>query len=431
MIDTKDVIALVIDTGVFQHVARRLGRDYKKVYYWSPWELAFPRLKDAIVCDGYPEVTRVESIESVKKECDLFVFTDIGYSDLQMELVEMGKAVWGCRNADELEARRGKFLEVLSEKTNLPVPEFNKIKGLTNLRLFLKDAEDVYIKVSTYRGDFETCHFRNMEVDEGLLDKWGIILGPLREHMNFFVFSAIDTDIEDGVDTYCIDGQFPETVIHGMECKDSAYIGGFQRMKDVPEEVRCVNEDFSPVLAAYGYRSAFSTEVRITKGGESFFIDPTCRFPSPPSQVMCEMVGNLGEIMWRGANGILVEPEQVAKFGAQAIFNVHRDEWSVYEIPEELDQWVKIAFSCKVDGKICVPPDSEGISEIGWVVGIGDTIQDAITHLRENKDAMPGGCDVKFDSLAKLLKEIHSAQEKGMEFTDEEVPEPSSIIDEE
>jgi predicted RNase H-like HicB family nuclease len=215
-----------------------------------------------------------------------------------------------------------------------------------------------------------------------------------------------------------------------MECKDSAYIAKFQKLSDVPEEVRRVNEAFTPILASYGYRSAFSTEVRITEDGESYFIDPTCRFPSPPSQLMCEMIGNLGEIIYSGANGILVEPEQVAQLGAQAIFKVDRDEWSVFQIPEEIDQFVKISFSCKIDGKICVPPDPMGVKEIGWCVGIGDTIEEAIGHLREVKDQMPDGCKVQFDSLADLLKEMQAAKELGMKMTDEKIPEPSSIIEE-
>jgi len=430
MKDTKDIVACCIDTGVFQHVARRLAREYKQVFYWSPWELSFPRFKDAIICDGYEGVTRVESVSEVEDHCDLFVFLDIGYADMQERLVEKGKAVWGCRHADELEARRGKFLEVLERQTDLPVPKCVPIKGLTNLRLFLRDNEDRYIKVSTYRGDFETCHFRNMAMDEPLLDRWAVNLGPLKEHFTFFVYEPIDTEIEDGIDAYCIDGQWPKTVIHGMEAKDSAYIGTFQKFSDVPEEIRCVNEAFTPILASYGYRSAFSTEVRVTPEGESYFIDPTCRFPSPPSQVMCEMIGNLGEVIWHGANGELVEMEQNASFGAQAIFHIDRDEWGIFEIPEEIDDFVKISFSCKVDGKICVPPDPQGVAEIGWCCGIGDTIDEAIGHLRDVKDKMPEGCHVKFESLADLLKEMNAANEAGMEMTEDKIPEPSTIIEE-
>ena len=145
--------------------------------YWTPWETSFPRLKDSVIGDGYPDLIATESIEGVKDECDLFIFPDIGYADLQDELIKSGKAVWGCRQADELEALRGKFLDVL-KTTNLPVPKFKKVKGLTALKLFLKDKENQFIKVSTYRGDFETFHFRSISEDEGVLDSWSVQARP-------------------------------------------------------------------------------------------------------------------------------------------------------------------------------------------------------------------------------------------------------------
>jgi len=424
----SEVVCCVVDTGIFIHVARRLARDFKKVYYWSPWEISFPKLKDSIIGDGYEDIEACESIESVKDECDLFVFPDIGYSDLQQELVRSGKAVWGCRGADELEALRGKFLDVL-KTTNLPVPKFKKVKGITNLKLFISEKTNQFIKVSTYRGDFETFHFRSISEDEGVLDKWAVTLGPLKEMIHFFVFEPIDSIIEDGIDTWCIDGQWPETIIHGVECKDSAYIGTFQKFSDTPKEIRVINEEFGPVLARYGYRGAFSTEGRITEAGETFFIDPTCRFPSPPSQCMMEMIGNFGDVVWGGANGIMVEPEQKHKFGAQAIFKVDRSEWGVFEIPDKLDPWVKISFSCKVNGRICVPPDDAGVEEIGWVVGCGDTMEEAIAKLKEHVDAMPEGCNVQFSSIADLLKSLQEAKENGLEMTDQKIPEPASVIE--
>jgi hypothetical protein len=429
MKSAKDIICLVADAGLFVHVARRLAREFKTVYYWSPWENAFPHFRDDIIGDGYSEIIRVESVESVASEIDLAVFPDIGYSDLQKQFIERGIPVWGCRNGDELEARRGKFLDVLKNKTNLPVPKAEKVKGITNLRLFLQDNPDQYIKVDTYRGDFETFHFHSMAEDENIIDEMAAKLGPLKENLVFWVFAPIDTEIEDGIDTYCIDGQWPETIIHGLEKKDQSYIGAFQKFADCPEEVRCVNESFSPILESYGYRGMFCTEVRITKEGESYFIDPTCRMPSPPSQCMCEMIGNLGEIIWQGANGILVEPEQTAKFGAQAIFKVDRDHWGVFDIPEEIDPFVKISFSCRSNGKICVPPDPQGVSEIGWCVGIGDTIEEAVDHLREVVDQMPEGVHVEFSSLADLMKELQAAKEVGVEMTDQTIPDPADIIE--
>jgi hypothetical protein len=209
--------------------------------------------------------------------------------------------------------------------------------------------------------------------------------------------------------------------MHAMENKDKSLLATFCKMDELPEPVRLVNEKFGPILEKYNYRSFFSTEVRITESGEGFFIDPTCRAGSPPSQLQTEMISNLGEIVWRGANGEIVEPEPVKQFGVQAIFHVARDDWEVLKIPQEIEPFVKVGFSCMVDGNICVPPDKEGVCEIGWVLGLGDSIQEAINHLKENVEQMPCGVEVRIDTVDELLK-----QAKEVKFTDEPIPESVS-----
>ena len=428
MKETTDVIACVVDNGLFVNVARRLASEFKHVYYTpAAWETAFPRIADAVIGDGYPEIEWVESLFEVVDKCDLIVFPDIGFAALQEYLVKQGKPVWGSRHADGLEARRGMFLKTL-KTTNLPVPKYQIFKGITNLRLALESKEDVYIKVSTYRGDFETAHFRSMEEDAGLLDGWCIRMGPLSEQFKFFVFEQIDTTIEDGCDTWCIDGQWPKTVIHGMECKNKGFLATFAELSDMPEPVRKVNEEFGPILASYGYRGPFSSEVRITEDGKGYFIDPTCRYGSPPHQIQCEMIGNMGEIVWQGANGICVEPEQLARFGVQAAFEFTRNKWNVFKIPESIAAHVRIASSCMVDGAICVPPDHDEPEGIGWLCATGSTIEYAIHNLNEYAKEMPAGATVEIDALADLLKEAHAAEEEGMKFANN-VPEPASVID--
>lgn len=313
----------VIDNGLFLPVARRLARDFKQVFYYAPCERSFPTVAQCMIGDGFPDIERVTSPWGIKNEVDLWVFPDVGFGELQMELVEQGKLVWGSRKADEIEISRGKFLTELFE-TGLPMPNYRKIRGLTALREHLKEQQDKYVKISRFRGDMETLHFRSWGEDEPTLDAIAVKFGPLKEQIPFYVFDAIDTDIEDGVDAYCIDGQFPSLCIHGMEAKDKAFLGAIQQFDDLPKEVRVVNEEFGPVLAKYGYRGFFSTEVRITKDGESYFIDPTCRAGSPPSQCMAELFSNFSSIVWEGAHGNLIDPDPYAKFGVQGLVSVPR-----------------------------------------------------------------------------------------------------------
>jgi len=423
----EEVVACVIDHGLFLPIAQKLGEQFKKVYYWSPWDDVAPKLERGLVGDGFKTIERVDSPWLVKSKCDVFIFPDIGFKGEQRELLRQGYPVWGHHGADELETQRGLFLGQLKELGML-VPKYEKVVGITALKERLRNEKDKWIKMSRWRGDWETLHWRDWEHDELTLDGYAYRFGPLKDKVTLYVFDSIDTDIEDGMDTFCIDGHFPEQILHGIECKDRSYLCAVQPMRDLDERVRIVPEKFGPVLREYSYRSFFTCEVRI-KDDQSYFIDPTCRAGSPPSQLMTEMIANLGEVMWKGAQGILVEPEYTAPFGVQALIKCEREacDWEVLDIPDEIRQWVKCGFACEVDGKICIPPHPLG-GMIGWLVATGDTIEEAIDNLKEYRKELPDGLDCDVDSLAKLLQEAEEAKEQGIEFTDKKLPKPEVVL---
>lgn len=431
MMKTKDITAIVVDHGRFVHVARTLGQAYGKVYYTSPEERDCPLIREAAVGDGFDEIERVRCVFAVKDELDLAVFPDIGFEGLQQELMNQGVPVWGPGYAGRLESNKGMFLDELKQ-CGLPVVPHTVIHGMTNLKLHLRHEQDKYIKINKYRGDWETLHWTNWDEMEGILDSYAVRFGSFKEHIDFYVFDAIDTEIEDGIDAYRVAGKWPETILHGMECKDKSFIGTMQQFAKMPEEVRMVSEKFGPVLDQYSTGAMkFSTEVRVTRDRESFFIDPTCRFGSPPSQGECLLIKNLPEIIYRGALGELVEPETEDKFLVQAFLSLcdERDEWRSVKLTEEQDNAIKGGFVCRVDGQLCFPPISEyHTKEAGYLCATGKTLKAAIEKLRNLKDSLPCSLKCEFDSLAEVLREIHEAEASGMPFTRDIVPEPEEIV---
>lgn len=429
MKSVEDVVACVVDHGIFTPIARRLARDFKQVYYWTPTEKAFPTVKDCFG-DGFDDIDRVDSIWDVKSQCDLFVFPDIGWSGLQTELRGQGYAVWGAGEADKLEISRRLFIKSL-KLANLPVPKNTQVIGISALRYHLKDRTNVWIKASRWRGDIETFHWRSWAEDEDRLDHYAIAFGPYREIILFFVLDDIETDIEDGCDTWFVSGAYPSLVIHGCENKDKAFFCTFQRYDDLPKELRRVTDAYAEILSQWDHPMFFSTEIRITKDGTPYFIDPTCRAGSPPSQVMTEMIANYGEIIWHGANGQLVDPIPAAKFGAQALLTTKAlpNQWRKMRVPDELEQWVKSGNCIAEDDLLWFPP-AQGTddNDIGWLVGIGDLPDEPITHLLHNIALLPDGVCCDPSPIANLIKEIQSAEEKGMEFTDKSMPEPEIVI---
>jgi len=423
--ESKSITACVIDHGLFAPLAQKLGEQYKRVLYYSPWEEGFPLLNKCIIGDGYPEIERCDDFWPLLGEIDLFIFPDIQHSGLQLHLESLGKAVWGSHTGDSLELSREKFHRTL-EEIGLDCPKWRAIKGLTKLRDFLKANEDKYVKISKYRGLMETWHHATYRESEPMLDMLAVKLGPAKEHIPFIVTDPVDTDIEIGFDGYCVDGKFPKVAIGGgVEIKDSGYLCGIQNYEDMPEEVTDINEAFAPILAKHRYRNFFSTEIRV-KGDKRFFIDPCCRCPSPATEAQLMLYGNIGDIIWAGANGEVIDPEPTAQFAAQCVLKAKRtkDQWCVLDIPKKVLPWVKCGGSAFIDGRICVPP-GEDSPEIGWITGIGDSIEDAITSLKEHIADM-GDAPVKaeIDALYDALKEYHAAEKVGIPLTYAEIPEP-------
>jgi hypothetical protein len=417
------------DNGLFLPLCQKLAPAFKRMLYFSEWQEGFPTINKRIIGDGFDGIERVDEIWTHKNETDIYIFPDIYRSGLQTALEDQGKLVWGSRLGDRMETNRGAFMRVLQE-IGLPVAPFQEVVGLTELREVLRDREDVYLKMSKYRGSFETCHWRNWREDEGMLDALAVKFGPLKDLLTFYVFDALDTELELGVDTFCIDGQFPSLMLHGLESKDKGYLGGVMKREDLPQQLQDVLTAFGPVLGKDRYRNAFSAEVRVVEG-TGYFIDPTCRFPVPGSGAEMELIGNLPEIIVAGASGELVEPEMVAQFAAECVLTAKSDKhgWCVLDFPEAVKPFVKCGDSCEVDGRTCLPPDEKHDEEIGWIFATGNTIEETVETMKARVKLLPDGVHACTESLFDLLKEAHEAHSEGIEITSDPLPPAETALE--
>ena len=429
MKETQDVVVCVRDFGMFLPVARALAPQVKKVYYTTPTEKGFQEIGDFVLGDGVPNIHRIDDFlaPDVFDEIDLFVFPYILDSGLQEHLVSCGKAVWGARRADELETHKGRFYAML-EEVGLEVPKHEVIVGMTNLRLYLKEHENVFVKMSKFRGTMDTWKHRNYQASQSYLNLLSVKLGPFQDLITFYVLDEIKTDIEGGVDTYCIDGQWPKEVVLGYEAKNETYLAVVKPMSEIPECFTKINKAVAPVLAGYKYRQFFSTEIRV-KDDVSYWIDPTCRTASPAGEEMLDLFGNIGDIFWKGAHGELVEPEITARFAGEAYIHWtgEKAEWKCLKVPEEFRDRVKIYGSAFVDGAFWWPPEDEEV--IGCIVGLGDTPAEVIDSIKESVEVLSDeAIKVNMASFADLITEIETAEKEGIEFSGHPLPEPSEIL---
>lgn len=429
MKDTKDITICVIDNGLFIPVAQRIAKGVKRVLYHSPWEEGFPTINKCIVGDGFSDIERCDDFWGIKNEIDCFVFPDIQHHSLQLELESQGFPVWGSRNGDSLEIDREKFHKVLG-KVGLEVPKFIVVTGITELRTHLIDQTDKWIKISKYRGSLETFHWRDFENDDGMLDYLSVRFGASKEIIPFMVFDNIETDLEIGGDTYCVDGEFPSIMLHGDEAKDAGYLAAVTQREDMPEQIKEVLEAFSGELKKYRYRNSWSMELRV-KGDKFYYIDPCCRSSLPATGSQLNLWGNYPDIIWYGANGYLIDPEPTARFSAEAIVSCKSEKhmWKKMVIPKGLEDALKLSNCCEIDGAVCFPrEEGNAQDEVGWMVATGDTIEETVETLKEYEKMLPDGVSAKTDSIALLLKEVKQAEKQGIEFTNGEIPKPEIAL---
>lgn len=413
--DYKSRCVAVIDNGLFVEIAVLLSKYFGKVYYYSPWEGSLPKSNQRLPGYGIPGVTRINEYWSIKNEVDLWVFPDLYFGQLQLELQSQGKRVWGSRLGEELELYRKDSKEYL-KKLGIPIGKYEVVKGLDNLRTFLKTRKDQWVKVSTTRGDFETFHSIDYKNIEPRLDELEHTLGAKKSIMEFIVEEGIPDAVEIGFDGFTIDGNFPKKCLAGIEVKDCSYVGVFKDYKDMPKQILNVNNKLSSTLKKYGYKNWFCTEMRITKDGTGWVIDPLSRFGSPPGELVLMMYSNLPDIFWFGAEGKIIEPIPAGKYGAEILIQsswVERN-WQSVDFPKEIRDNVKLRNLCVIDGQHYVIP-SNGVSGIGAVVCVGNSMEQVIKDVKEYAKQVQGyGIEIDESSLDEADKQYEKLEKFGV-----------------
>lgn len=423
-----DSVLTIVDNGLFTELAVRLARDFKKVNYYTPWEAEFPLINDRFIGAGLDNVDRIEDpyLNRVVDETDIYLFPDIFHAGKQQMLERLGKNVWGSREGDSLETRRIWF-RGWQEEHGMPVPEGVILEGFDALADFLKDHGHCFVKTtSKIRGTMETHEFFDIEQSEYWLENLKVKLGGLREVVLFLVEEPVESKFETGLDTYCVDGKFPKTPMQGIEVKGKLILCSAQTKSPTPKPLDGALSTLSPLLAEHRYRNFLSAEFR-----GDILTDLCARCPNPGIGVEMEMISNLGAIIEAGARGELIEPEFEFEFGIQtAIFHDHEEDlWKQFRLPEDIRSWVKLMEFCEVDGRYQIIPRRPFGQKIGWLVGVGDSIESASAHLQENAEALKDyPFDIKLDALPEAVKQAHEAEKAGMEFSGQPLPDPAEIL---
>jgi hypothetical protein len=433
--DLPDIVCCTVDYGSFISLADMMADHVRTSYYYSPFEQEFYGIDRSCIGHGLPKAVRLDEFMApeVFDAIDLWLFPDIGYGGLQRYLRREGKLVWGSMGASDLELYRTTFLDVI-KKLGLHVVNSVRIKGVSALADHLRGVKRKWVKINRFRDNMETWFHLDWEHSRYKLDKMAVDFFGLKEEIVFVVQDEITDDdgipvMELGYDGHSVDGGYPTRSYQGYEKKNELYLGAWLDYSDLPEQVQTVNEAMAPVLRRYGYRNFIATELRI-KGDETNFIDPTLRMPGQTGEHLLNTCTNLPEVILAGAAGDLIVPQFSHRFAAEATvhYTAGSDGAKVLRIPDEARPFFKGYHYCEADGLYHFPPHKT--DEVGVIIGQGDTIEEAIDDLKAHFELIEDEpVSIEVEGFADLLKEIQEAEDEGVEFTDQPIPEPASVIE--
>ena len=418
MSDYSTRTCCVIDNGLFAEVAVTLAKSFGRVYYYVPWENAYPKSTQLMMGQGLEGVEKVDSFWDIIDKIDLFVFPDIYYGSLQVYLEKQGKRVWGSRMGEELELFREFSKETLKD-AGIDVGPYKVITGIDALREYLQKHDNQYVKISRTRGDFETFKSESYDLSEPKLDEIEQKLGARKTVTEFIVEETIDNAVEIGYDGFTIDGQFPPHAMSGVEIKDKGYIGHFKAYNEMAAPILEVNDKLAAILQRYKYRNFWAAEARVTKDGTPWVIDPCARFGSPPSELLLNVYTNLADIMWHGASGEVVDPEPAGEWGAEVMIvsSWANLNWQAIDFPKEIRDAVKLHFPVVIDGRYYITPQGFDLPCVGAVVAFGDTMEQAIKRVQNLASKVRGYyLDIPVDCFDTGIEEIKKLKKFGFDL---------------
>ena len=413
-ISTKTV--LFVCNPLFVDMATRLARDFKKVYLYVPVSGSFPTMNHGMVGYGLEGIELVDNMWDKVDDIDLYVFPDLGHAALQVQLEKMGKRVWGARYGEELEIYRDVTKELM-EKEGLPVQPWKMMTGMKALREYLQAHENQHVKINKWRGVTESFFAPRYDIVAPKLDEIAAKLGAFQEVLEFIVEDDLPDCVEVGLDCYCIDGKYPKNTLCGIEVKDLGYVGEMMPYKSIPEPITRWTNTMAKYMGRAGYRGFLSNEIRIGEDKKPYMIDATCRAPCPPNELYCELYTNLSEIIWHGANGVMVEPIPAGKFGVEVVLKSAWAEknWQQISFDPKYRKNIKLFNAVKVDNNYYIVPQDDEMIEIGAVVGWGDTLEEAIEMVKEAGETIEGyGIKFNVGPVEMAKEQIAKIEEFGI-----------------
>lgn len=418
----RDHSLLILDSGLFCSLAITLAPKFGKVYYWSEWIGPFPRDQESVIATGYEGVTRIKDrvelnrlIDSADKSKLLIVVADVFFGGDTESLRKRGYRVWGPGPGEKIEIDRY-FADDLFNSIGIPKQTRIRLRGTEALKAYMKSHEDVWFKMrwAKTRGDSETHRCVSWELSECWFNDLEVRLAGNKHNVEFLMEQSTPDAVEISSERYLVDKQFPAEAMFSMEQKGEGSISKVLPTSKFPKQITSIDNALLQSSGRLdwhtGYRAAFTIETRVTKDATPYPIDPCCRWGRPAWGTWSANIENLDDILWSGAEGVMVDPKHREEWVAELMIEAPKvgSQGCILEIPSAVRPFVFLSDGYYSQGLDRVA--AQDISNIGSVVGLGSSLDDAVKaccdradKIRADKIIMGTTCfDKSKEGLAKL-----------------------------
>ena len=359
---------LIWDTGYFLDIALLLAARGNTVDYYVDWVAPHPELVDWAPGYGFTEIRKLRTLSADLEDYDLIMFPDVGFGGIADSLREEGYPVFGASELGErLELDRVFMHETLT-RLGIPRPETRIVHGLEELKQAVDELGGGYVKISTWRGDFETFYAENGDAAQAIIDESG--LGPLKHALTFIVEEPV-AGVEIGCDCMFNGDRFLTPYQYGVEVKDQLNASVFTDYSPWSQ----VLDRLAPALAAMGYAGQISLEGILTEDGEVKILDVTARFPFPAAGLYMG-VENLEEVLLAVAEGRNASLEYAGRGGVEIVVATElADKWLPLTV--DADKGVMLKYAVKVGGQLYHVPAPVVAGAVGIANDLDTAYRDA------------------------------------------------------
>lgn len=421
--DISEKQLLFIDSGgIYQSFAERLSEEYGSVKYFSEWddnEHDIRAAKKAVGEGG--DFIKVDNWEKNVYDADVIFFPGCSKLSTQEDLKQRGFNVFGSGALANLENNREKFLDQIKE-WKFPVPEYEIAVGIDDLLNKLEKIgnEIRFIKFSMFRSDMQTYKHWNFEASKITYEQLRLKQGTYANKIRFIIVTPIQ-GVETGRDDFVINGQKPTKFMGGYEIKNKAYAARIITNDNLPKPMIDFANHIAELSKELEVSTFWSDEVRVD-GGKFYPLDFTARLGVPPNEILQRNCINLGEIIYHGSQGDLVEPIYEKEYAVQLFIDYGNDvdTWIPITYPDKYSRNIKPYNYTREDDIVwIIPSPDKHENTVCAVVGLGDSLEEAIEECIEICGTVEGeNIDFDKNEFLDANKVIDEGSDMGIEIFD-------------